>query len=128
MDTLQAPTSSQPPGSKASGVASPVASAGNRYVKSTTRKWPAGSIQQWTVPVLTRLSKHFPAAITRIGEIVRDPEHKDNFAACKLVVETLVRDGKTRGPIDGSGIRIVVEMARGKEEKLVIEQEPEVTT
>lgn len=142
MDTLPAPTSSPPLASSpvsavepnkpkaapGKGVASPTASVGNQYLKSTRRKWPAGSIQQWTVPVLSRLSKHFPAAITRIGEIVRDPEHKDNFAACKLVIETLVRDGKTRGPIDGSGIKIVVEMAHGKEEKLVIEQEAEEVT
>lgn len=57
---------------------------------------------------------------------MNDPEHKDNFAACKLVVETLVRDGKARGAnLDTGGIRIVVEMAHGKEEKLVIQGESE---
>lgn len=121
MDTLPAPISSPPPESKSAK--------GLKHVKSTGRKWPAGSIQHWTIPVLKRLSHHFPAAINRIGEIVNDPEHKDNFAACKLVVETLVRDGKTRGAnLDTGGIRIVVEMAHGKEEKLVIENGAETVS
>lgn len=121
MDTLPAPISSPPPESKAAHAA--------KHIKSTGRKWPAGSIQHWTIPVLKRLSHHFPAAINRIGEIVNDPEHKDNFAACRLVVETLVRDGKTRGAsLDNAGIRIVVEMARGKEEKLVIQGESEAVS
>lgn len=115
MDILPAPISSPPPESRSAKA--------TRNPKST-RRWPAGSIQHWTIPVLKRLSHHFPAAINRIGEIVNDPEHKDNFAACKLVVETLVRDGKTRGTnLDTGGIRIVVEMAHGKEEKLVIQGE-----
>jgi hypothetical protein len=94
----------------------------SRSIKST-RRWPPGSIQHWTLPVLSRLSKHFPAAIDRIGEIVRDPEHKDNFAACRLVVESLIRDGKVRGPID-AGVKITIELAEtGKKEERVIEHE-----
>lgn len=124
MDTLPAPTSSPPPvnsepqdGAKKKN--------GQNYAKSYRRKWPAGSLQQWTLPVLHQLAKHFPVAVNRIGEICADPEHKDNFNACKLVIETLIRDGKHRPALDQGGLTIKIEMTNGKKpEEKVIEHEP----
>src|SRR6266545_3785131 len=117
-------------GTSSLAVSDPVAARTTR-IKSN-RKWPAGSIQHWTLPVLRRLAHHYPAACSRIGEIVRDPEHKDNFAACKLVVESLIREGKVRGPID-SGVKVTIEVAAtGRKEEVVlgreIEGESEVVT
>lgn len=102
----------------------------SKNIKSTTRGWPAGPLNQWTFRVLTQLSHHFPAAIERVAQIVADPEHKDNFAACKFVVESLIRDGtKVRGPVDGSGVTIKIEMAQTPPDKeRVISGESEVVT
>ena len=83
----------------------------NDKIKSI-RKWPAGGIAHWTLPVLKRMSKHFPAAVDRVGQIVREPEHKDNFAACKLVIETLIQDEAIKKRmIEGGEITIRIELA-----------------
>jgi hypothetical protein len=84
----------------------------NRTGIKSTRKWPAGGIAHWTLPILKRMSKHYPAAVDRIGQIVQDPEHKDNFAACKLVIETLVQDEHVKkGMIEGGEIKITIQLA-----------------
>lgn len=68
-----------------------------------------------------------------MGEIVNDPDHTDNFLACKFVIENLIRDGqKVRGPVDGTGLRIVIETAAGRDDRAdqatVITGESEVIT
>jgi hypothetical protein len=68
-------------------------------------------VAQWSLPTLRRVAEFMPDAVTRIGEIINDKEHKDNFAACKLVVETLIRDTKTKLDLGASGIRVHIEMA-----------------
>ena len=75
-----------------------------------------GQLQKWTLPVLTKLAKHHPEAIKRIGAIVRDEQHKDNFAACKFVCETLIRDNFSKyNTPDRGEITVRIEMAQRTE-------------
>lgn len=148
MDSLPALTSSPPAGSETSrggtgsrpgtpqtraATAAVQAGARDKGIKRVGRKWPAGPLNKWSFRVLSQLSHHFPAAIRRVGEIVNDPDHTDNFLACKFVIENLIRDGqKVRGPVDGTGLRIVIETAAGREDRAdqatVITGESEVIT
>ena len=101
-----------------SGPASP-----SSKIKST-RKWPAGGISHWTIPILKRLAHHYPAAVVRIGQIIQDPDHKDNFAACKLVIENLIQTEQIKkGVIEGGEIRISITLAEQPQQPRLVQGE-----
>lgn len=59
------------------------------------------------------MARHFPQAVDAIVEMVNNKHHKDHFSACKLIVETLVRDEtRTMQKAMQSGqITVKIEMA-----------------
>ena len=88
-----------------------VSPAGGPEKPPSNNKQARSQVSQWSLPTLRRVAEFMPDAVVRIGEIINDKEHKDNFAACKLVVETLIRDTKTKLDLGASGIRVHIEMA-----------------
>lgn len=68
-------------------------------------------VAQWTLPVLTALADHFPTAVDGIARIVSNEAHENHFAACKFVLEALIKDTKTRVDLGPSGITIKIETA-----------------
>ena len=85
--------------------------------------YAGGQRARWTLTVLEKMARHYPEAIERIADIVRTPLHKDHFAACRFVCETLVSQNSTSKSPERGELRITIELAADARPKALLDAE-----